>query len=89
MNTRFSFVFQRFSVYGAGSVEPAPFSYHTAMETSRNADMLEVAKGYLDSGKTVFFADYLAHLGDGGLTTGRPALQFCRVFGHPTQGGGD
>ena len=30
--------------------------------------MLEVAKGYLDSGKTVFFAVGLAHLlGDGGL----------------------
>ena len=42
--------------------------YHSAMETSRNADMLEVAKGYLDSGKTVFFAVGLAHLlGDGGL----------------------
>ncbi|MBO4418368.1 MAG: TraB/GumN family protein [Oscillospiraceae bacterium] len=42
--------------------------YHTAMETSRNTDMLAVAKGYLESGETVFFAVGLAHLlGDGGL----------------------
>ncbi|MBR6377340.1 MAG: TraB/GumN family protein [Oscillospiraceae bacterium] len=42
--------------------------YHSAMETSRNTDMLEVAQTYLESGKTVFFAVGLAHLlGDGGL----------------------
>lgn len=42
--------------------------YHSAMETSRNTDMLAVAEGYLESGETVFFAVGLAHLlGDGGL----------------------
>ncbi len=42
--------------------------YHSAMETDRNAQMLETAKGYLSGGKTVFFAVGLAHLlGDGGL----------------------
>ena len=36
--------------------------YTKAMETDRNAGMLEVAKGYLESGDTVFFAVGLAHL---------------------------
>ena len=42
--------------------------YHSAMETDRNVNMVEVAREYLQSGKTVFFAVGLAHLlGDGGL----------------------
>ena len=42
--------------------------YHQKMETDRNAGMLEVAEGYLHSGKTVFYAVGLAHLlGEGGL----------------------
>ncbi len=42
--------------------------YHRVMELDRNANMAEVAKGYLESGKTVFFAVGLAHLlGEGGL----------------------
>jgi len=36
--------------------------YVKAMEVDRNADMLEVAKQYLESGDTVFFAVGLAHL---------------------------
>ena len=36
--------------------------YTNAMEISRNAGMLEVAKEYLESGKTVFYAVGLAHL---------------------------
>lgn len=36
--------------------------YVTAMEIDRNAGMLEVAKEYLESGKTVFYAVGLAHL---------------------------
>ncbi len=36
--------------------------YVTAMETSRNAGMLEVAKEYLESGDVVFYAVGLAHL---------------------------
>lgn len=36
--------------------------YIKAMETDRNAGMLETAKGYLESGDTVFFAVGLAHL---------------------------
>ena len=36
--------------------------YMTAMESSRNAGMLEVAKGYLESGDVVFYAVGLAHL---------------------------
>ena len=36
--------------------------YSKAMEWDRNAGMLDVAKGYLSSGKTVFFAVGLAHL---------------------------
>ncbi len=36
--------------------------YVKAMESDRNAGMLEVAKGYLESGDTVFFAVGLAHL---------------------------
>lgn len=36
--------------------------YVTAMESSRNAGMLEVAKGYLESGDVVFYAVGLAHL---------------------------
>jgi uncharacterized protein YbaP (TraB family) len=36
--------------------------YTKAMEWDRNVGMLDVAKGYLSSGKTVFFAVGLAHL---------------------------
>ena len=36
--------------------------YWNAMSSDRNIDMLEVAKGYLDSGDVVFFAVGLAHL---------------------------
>lgn len=36
--------------------------YTNAMEISRNAHMLEVAKEYLESGETVFYAVGLAHL---------------------------
>lgn len=36
--------------------------YTRAMETDRNEKMLEVAKGYLSSGDTVFYAVGLAHL---------------------------
>ena len=36
--------------------------YIKSMESDRNAGMLEVAKGYLESGDTVFFAVGLAHL---------------------------
>jgi len=36
--------------------------YNTAMLTDRNAGMLDVAKQYLESGGTVFFAVGLAHL---------------------------
>lgn len=36
--------------------------YINAMEISRNADMLKVAKEYLESGKTIFYAVGLAHL---------------------------
>ncbi len=42
--------------------------YQTAMESNRNAAMLEVAKEYLESGDVVFFAVGLAHLlADDGL----------------------
>ena len=42
--------------------------YHQKMEVERNAAMVEVAKGYLAEGRTVFFAVGLAHLlGEGGL----------------------
>lgn len=42
--------------------------YHQKMEVERNANMTEVAIGYLQSGKKVFFAVGLAHLlGEGGL----------------------
>ena len=36
--------------------------YTNAMEISRNAGMLKVAKEYLESGKTIFYAVGLAHL---------------------------
>jgi len=36
--------------------------YTKAMETDRNAQMLQVAQSYLESGETVFFAVGLAHL---------------------------
>ena len=36
--------------------------YKTAMESSRNAGMLEVAKEYLESGEVIFYAVGLAHL---------------------------
>ena len=43
--------------------------YNKSISTDRNAGMLEVAKEYLESGDTVFFAVGLAHLlaEDGGL----------------------
>lgn len=42
--------------------------YHSKMEVERNQAMLDVARGYLDSGKTVFFAVGIAHmLGEAGL----------------------
>jgi len=43
--------------------------YNKAMDTDRNAAMLQVAKSYLESDKVVFFAVGLAHLlsDDGGL----------------------
>ncbi len=42
--------------------------YHSKMELDRNANMVEVAKGYLSGDQTVFFAVGLAHLlGEGGL----------------------
>lgn len=42
--------------------------YHEQMEVARNEQMLEVAKEYLQSGKTVFFAVGIAHLlGEAGL----------------------
>ncbi len=45
--------------------------YNKAMITDRNAKMLEAAKGYLESGETVFCAVGLAHLlGDSGLVNG-------------------
>lgn len=45
--------------------------YHQKMELERNAHMLETAREYLDSGRTVFFAVGLAHLlGEGGLVDG-------------------
>ena len=36
--------------------------YEEAMSTNRDKAMVETAKGYLDSGKTVFYAVGLAHL---------------------------
>lgn len=36
--------------------------YNTAMSTDRNANMAQVAIGYLESGETVFFAVGLAHV---------------------------
>jgi len=36
--------------------------YENAMSTERDINMIEVAKGYLESGKTVFYAVGLAHL---------------------------
>ena len=36
--------------------------YNKAISTDRNADMLEVAKGYLESGEVIFYAVGLAHL---------------------------
>ena len=36
--------------------------YYAAMESSRNAGMLEVAKEYLESGEVIFYAVGLAHL---------------------------
>ena len=42
--------------------------YNKAISTDRNADMLEVAKGYLESGEIIFYAVGLAHLlADDGL----------------------
>ena len=43
--------------------EKLPYEeYVKAMETDRNAAMLEAAKGYLESGDVVFYAVGLAHL---------------------------
>lgn len=51
--------------------------YEKAMETDRNAGMLEVAKEYLQSGKTVFYAVGLAHLmGETGLVEGLRAAGY-------------
>lgn len=42
--------------------------YNKAISTDRNADMLDVAKGYLESGDVIFYAVGLAHLlADDGL----------------------
>jgi len=49
-----------------GEVDPAKTAlakeYEEAMHTNRDKAMVETAKGYLDSGKTVFYAVGLAHL---------------------------
>ena len=51
--------------------------YNKAMITNRNANMLKVAKGYLESGETVFYAVGLAHLlGDDGLVNGLRAAGY-------------
>lgn len=51
--------------------------YTTAMETDRNAKMLQVAQEYLRSGKTVFYAVGLAHLlGESGLIEGLRAAGY-------------
>ena len=49
--------------------------YNDAMVIDRNAEMLKVAIGYLESGKVVFFAVGLAHLisGNGLVDTLRDA----------------
>ena len=51
--------------------------YETAMSTERDINMIEVAKGYLESGKTVFYAVGLAHLlKDDGLVDGLRAAGY-------------
>lgn len=51
--------------------------YTKAMETDRNAKMLQVAQEYLQSGKTVFYAVGLAHLlGETGLVEGLRAAGY-------------
>ncbi len=59
--------------------------YRTAMETDRNAAMLEVAKGYLESGDTVFYAVGLAHLlaEDGLVNTLRQAGYRVELVTYP------
>ena len=51
--------------------------YRNAMSTERDINMIEVAKGYLESGKTVFYAVGLAHLlTDDGLVDGLRAAGY-------------
>ncbi|MBP3412192.1 MAG: TraB/GumN family protein [Oscillospiraceae bacterium] len=51
--------------------------YWNAMSTDRDQGMIETAKGYLSSGKTVFYAVGLAHLlADGGLLDGLRAAGY-------------
>ena len=51
--------------------------YENAMSTERNINMIEVAKEYLTSGKTVFYAVGLAHLlKDDGLVDGLRAAGY-------------
>lgn len=51
--------------------------YWKAMSTDRDQEMIETAKGYLTSGKTVFYAVGLAHLlADGGLIDGLRAAGY-------------
>lgn len=51
--------------------------YHNAMSTERDINMIEVAIGYLQSGKTVFYAVGLAHLlTDDGLVDGLRAAGY-------------
>ena len=58
--------------------------YTKAMEWDRNAEMLEVAKGYLSSGDTVFYAVGLAHLlaQDGLVNTLRAAGYTVELVGY-------
>ena len=51
--------------------------YENAMSTERDINMIEIAKGYLTSGKTVFYAVGLAHLlADDGLVDGLRAAGY-------------
>lgn len=58
--------------------------YTKAMETDRNAKMLEAAKGYLESGDVVFYAVGLAHLlaEDGLVNTLRDAGYTVELVGY-------
>ena len=52
----------------SAEVQPLYAEYKKAMITDRNVKMVNTAKGYLESGETVFYAVGLAHLlGDDGL----------------------